>query len=115
MAKNGRGFFGQLFRFDRKRETDSADEENSVAAFSDCSEEKDDGDFYFDDDLGLGPDGEEDISWRSFCEDGSEYGIFPEEFETEEEYEDALCKRKKEAEDAEEDFPNLDVDPDDLI
>lgn len=30
-----------------------------------------------------------DNSWRDFCEDGSEYGIDPEDYETEEEYEAA--------------------------
>ena len=35
-------------------------------------------------------DDEDDYSWRDFCEDGSDYGIFPEDYETEEEYEAAL-------------------------
>ena len=35
-------------------------------------------------------DDEEDCAWRDFCEDGSDYGISPEDYETEEEYEEAL-------------------------
>ncbi len=31
-----------------------------------------------------------DYSWRQFCEDGFDVGVFPEDFETEEEYEEAL-------------------------
>ena len=37
---------------------------------------------------------EEKYEWRIFCEDGSEYGINPEDYETEEEYEDALEREK---------------------
>lgn len=39
---------------------------------------------------GFSFDEEQDDSWRDFCEDGSAYGLDPEDYETEEEYEDAL-------------------------
>ena len=35
-------------------------------------------------------DDEPDDSWRDFCEDGSEFGIDPYDYDTEEEYEEAL-------------------------
>lgn len=35
-----------------------------------------------------------DDSWKLFCEDGSEYGIDPDDFDTEEEYEEALTEAK---------------------
>lgn len=40
-------------------------------------------------------DQEEDNSWRSFCEDGSEFGIDPEDYEAEEEYEQVLSDAKE--------------------
>lgn len=36
----------------------------------------------------------EDGSWRDLCEDGSAYDVFPEDYETEDEYEDALSEAK---------------------
>lgn len=42
-----------------------------------------DGSFPYDSD-------EDKYEWRSFCEDGSEYGIDPEDYETEEEYQEDL-------------------------
>ena len=39
-----------------------------------------------------------DYSWRDICDDGSEYGIDPEDYETEDEYLDALSEAATEAE-----------------
>lgn len=33
--------------------------------------------------------------WRNHCEDGSKYGVFPEDYETADDYEDALAEAKK--------------------
>lgn len=33
--------------------------------------------------------------WRKYCEDGSEYGVFPEDYETADDYEDSLAAAKK--------------------
>lgn len=46
---------------------------------------------------------ETDHSWREYCEDGSDYGIFPEDYETEEEYEETLEEAIEEAEENVED------------
>lgn len=39
-----------------------------------------------------------DNSWRDLCEDGSEYGIDPEDYKTEEEYEEAISEAAENAE-----------------
>lgn len=45
---------------------------------------------------------DDDDDWRNDCEDGSEYGIDPEDYETEDEYIDALDEAELEAEEIEE-------------
>lgn len=35
-----------------------------------------------------------DSDWKSFCEDGSEYGVDPDDYDSEEEYEEALTEAK---------------------
>lgn len=42
----------------------------------------------------LNPDEPEDDSWRYTCEDGTEYGVIPEAYDTEEEYLEALEEAK---------------------
>ena len=42
---------------------------------------------------------EDKYEWRDYCEDGSDYDIYPEDYETEEEYMEALQEAKDEAED----------------
>lgn len=56
-----------------------------------------------------------DTSWRDFCEDGSEYFIYPEDYDTEEDYIEALetAKEEAEADDDDEDifaFPTVTVE-----
>lgn len=41
---------------------------------------------------------DEDTSWREYCEDGSDFFVYPEDYDTEEEYEDALEEAMEEAE-----------------
>ena len=62
---------------------DYEDEDDDIDFF--CSEE--------DDDTVL------DTSWRDFCEDGSEYFIYPEDYDTEEDYIEALETAKENFED----------------
>ena len=33
--------------------------------------------------------------WRKYCEDGSKYGVFPENYETADDYEESLAAAKK--------------------
>lgn len=56
-------------------------------------------------------DDEDDYAWRDFCEDGTEYCIFPEDYETEEEYEEALEEAKYGWRDTCESVIDTDVDP----
>lgn len=42
-------------------------------------------------------DDTEDTSWRDFCEDGMDYDLDPDDYDTEEEYEDALKEAKANA------------------
>lgn len=54
-----------------------------------------------------------DNSWRDFCEDGSEYGVELEDYETEEEYEEALTEEKYGWRDFCEDGSEYGIDPED--
>ena len=73
---------------------DYEDEDDDIDLF--CSEE--------DDDTVL------DTSWRDFCEDGSEYFIYPEDYDTEEDYIEALETAKEEAETDDDDDEDEDDD-----
>lgn len=62
---------------------------------------------------GVPGSGVSDNSWRDFCEDGSEYGIDSEDYETEEEYEEALTEEKYGWCDFCEDGSEYGIDPED--
>lgn len=47
---------------------------------------------------GTGRENDDDDDWRLFCEDGSDYDLNPDDFDTEEEYEEALQAAKEESE-----------------
>ena len=59
-------------------------------------------------------DEEEDSEWRLFAEDGTEYDLDPEDFETEEEYEEALEEAKHGWRTFAEDGMDYDLDPEDF-
>ena len=52
----------------------------------------------------------EDYSWRDDCEDGLEYGIDAEDYETLEEYEDALCEAEYEDMRSEEEDGTIEIE-----
>ncbi|HIR08528.1 MAG TPA: hypothetical protein IAA71_10025, partial [Candidatus Pullichristensenella stercoripullorum] len=56
---------------------------------------------------------EEENAWRDTCEDGSEYGLDPEDHETEEEYEEALEEEKHGWRETCEDGSEFGLDPED--
>ena len=63
---------------------------------SDSDDEADDDfDDDFDDDYEYDSD-ESDVSWREFCEDGSKYGVDPEDYDDEDDYLEALKEAKYE-------------------
>lgn len=55
----------------------------------------------------------EDYGWRRFCEDGFEFGIDPEDYETEEEYNEALEEAKYGWRNTVEDGLEFGIDPED--
>jgi hypothetical protein len=56
---------------------------------------------------------EAEEDWREDCEDGSEYNLFPEYYDTAEEYEEALAEAKSEWRYDCEDGSEYDIDPED--
>lgn len=96
MAKKNGGLFGGLFDFNGDGKTDLGEEFIAYKIFEGCMKGNDDtdDDFSLDDDLDLDLIPSKDYSWRSYCEDGSEFCVFPEDYETEEEYEQALEEAK---------------------
>ena len=95
-----------LFDFDGDGKTSLGEQWIAYNIFKECTKEDDDDDSYLYDD-------EEDYSWRDFCDDGSEYGISPEDYEEEWEYEEALEEAKYAWRDECEDGVEYGVDPED--
>lgn len=113
MAKKGGSFwdnpFGGLFDFNRDGREDFGEQWLAFKIFEECSKQNDtsDDDFFIpssrhratytdfdEDDESISSDdsGIDDLhEWRLFCEDGSDVGVDPEDFDSEEEYEEALA------------------------
>ena len=77
MAKGN--FLGGLFDFNRDGKMDLSEQYLAYKIFEECAKEEPKAGLSFSDD-----------SWREDCEDGSEYGLDPEDYDSEEEYEEAL-------------------------
>ncbi len=92
----GKNLFGGLFDFNHDGKTDFGETFMEYQFFKKMMEEKETDDKQnqnsFDDD-------DTDLDWRDFCEDGSEYNVNPYDYDTEEEYEEALADAKEDAED----------------
>lgn len=100
MAKKGGGGkksfwdnpFGGIFDFNRDGKEDFGELWIAQKIFEECTKEEPrhdySSDYIFDDDL-------VDTSWREYCEDGSEFDIDPEDYETEEDYDEALAEAKQ--------------------
>ena len=113
MAKKNGGLFGGLFDFNGDGKTDLVEEYIAYKVFEKCMKKSDDtdDDFSLDDDLDIIPS--KDYSWRSCCEDGTEFCIFPEDYDTEEEYENALNEAKYAWRDTCEDGSDFGIYPED--
>ncbi len=99
--------FGGLFDFNRDGKEDLGEQWLAYKMFEEATKTEDDEiDPIFDDDY-------DDHSWRQFCEDGSEYGIDPEDYETEEDYNEALEEAKHAWRDIAEDGFEFGIDPED--
>ncbi len=95
-----------LFDFNGDGSTDLGEEWIAFNIFEDTMKTDAADDCLFDDDA-------DDDSWREFAEDSSEYGIDPEDYETEEEYEEALEEAKYGWRDTAEDGSEYGIDPED--
>lgn len=73
--------FGGLFDFDNSGDTDVGEELLGLSMAGEILDEE----FSDDED-----EDEDKYEWRDYCEDGSEFDVDPEDFETEEEYNSAL-------------------------
>lgn len=101
MAKKGGGKgsfwdnpFGGIFDFNGDGKEDFGEQWLAYKIFEECTKEEESHHDYSSDYIDhsiFGDDNDDiDTSWREFCEDGSDFDLDPEDYETEEEYEEAL-------------------------
>lgn len=81
------GFWDSLFDFNSDGKTDPGEEWIAFKMFGECMKEDGADDKSAD-------DFDDPFEWRLYCEDGSEYGISPDDYSSEYEYEDALKQAK---------------------
>ena len=113
--KNDKGLFGGLFDFNGDGKTTWDEEYLAFKIFEECTkEEENDFDNGFDSDLFDDTDISDKYEWRLYCEDGFEFGVDPEDYETEEEYEEALNEAKYGWRDNCESVLDTGVDPEDF-
>ncbi len=115
MAKKG-GFnpFGGLFDFNRDGKTDFGEQWLAMKIFEECTkEDPPDDDFDDFDDFDSFSVSSSRYDWRDYCNDGSEYGVDPDDYETEDEYNEALTAAKYAWRDTCEDGFEFSIDPDD--
>lgn len=90
-------FFDEFFDFNDDGNIDILEEAVGLKIIEDiekkCSGDYED-DIDFDDDDYDDDDSDDKYEWRLYCVDGFEYGIDPEDYDTEEEYEEALIEAK---------------------
>jgi hypothetical protein len=108
--KNDKGLFDGLFDFNGDGKTSFIEEYRALKMFEVCIEEQMNNlpKNLFDDE-----DDSDDYEWRENCDDGLEYGVDPEDYETEEEYEEALDEAKYEWREDCDDGLEYGVDPED--
>lgn len=126
MAKKGGGKgsfwdnpFGGMFDFNRDGKESFGEQWLAFKIFEECTKEDNRHD-YSDDYLYHSVLDDDDISsidtsWRDFCEDGSEFDLDPEDYDTEDEYEEALAEAKEKVawRDTCEDGSDVFIDPED--
>lgn len=106
--------FGGFFDFNGDGKEDLGEQWIAHQIFKECDEEDEFSDAnLFDTELSSNEDDTDDL-WREFCEDGSEFGIYPEDYSTEEEYEEVLQEAWNECADLyEEDGSEFGIYPED--
>ena len=112
--------FGGMFYFNGDGKEDWGEQWIAFKIFEECTKEEKtqhdySSDYIYHSVLDDDDDDTVDTSWRDFCEDGSEFDIDPEDYETEEEYEEALAEAKEKVawRDTCEDGSDVLIDPED--
>lgn len=107
--------FGGIFDFNRNGKEEFSELWIAQKVFEDCTKEE--GNDFSDDYIYhsiLDEDGPSvDISWRDYCEDGSEFDLDPEDYESEDEYSDALEEARGAWRDTCDDSSEYGLDPED--
>ena len=78
-----------FFDFNRDGKVSLGEHWIAYQIFKDCMRQEDQRDDFLSDDFFSSP-ASDPYAWRCHCRDGSEYGVDPEDYETEQAYEDAL-------------------------
>ena len=78
-----------FFDFNRDGKVSLGEHWIAYQIFKDCMRQEDQRDDFLGDDFFSSP-APDPYAWRCHCRDGSEYGVDPEDYETEQAYEDAL-------------------------
>ena len=112
--KNGKGLLGGLFDFNGDGKTTWDEEYLAFKIFEECTkEEENDFDNDFDSDLFDDTDISDKYEWRDYVEVDYLLGIFPEDYETEEEYLEAVKEAKYAWRNTCEDGSDVCIDPED--
>lgn len=123
MAKKGGNFwdnpFGGLFDFNRDGREDFGEQWLALKIFEECTKHNSDtdDDYYYS--SGRMRSSSANIAqnryeWRLYCEDGFDVGVDPEDFETAEEYEEALAEARSQWRNDCEDGSDVNIDPEDF-
>ncbi len=86
--------FGGMFDFNGDGKEDLGEQWIAHKIFEDCMKDENDSDDSFLDDSDYSFDSEDKYAWRNTCEDGYMYNVYPEDYDTEEEYMEALEEEK---------------------
>lgn len=82
------GFFDDIFDFNGDGKADFWEEWLGFTIINSCMKHEDESPTYSTPFFGSNNASNDD--WALFCEDDSDYGLFPEDFDTQEEFDDAL-------------------------
>lgn len=104
--------FGGIFDLNGDGKEDWGEQWIAYKVYEECTKEDNTNNNYHAHYRNTNYDGDDyvDTSWRDFCEDGSELGVYPEDFDTEEEYEEELESARYLYGNASDDYDSCDYD-----